>query len=304
MRYEIYLAMVATFVLVLSCNGPTKEPIQRTEVVKPEAVDSSSPKPTVEAPSGLEPYAAATLSIGNLLNAEGISWPDVDAKYEIIKPRIESIDAEHKTSYGKEIPKALADMKAGESVEVNRHIVTKGLQHVTVLTIDGLLNKLITDELENARKTSASIKTVFAAIEPTFRRRDDTIYSGKPTLAPAAERSLAQLESAQSKPAMAGAAMEFSALVLKTYVLSVLYEMKGVEEFCGTKTPNPAQCAIKRTEAGIYYRIIQPKVTSRDQEANAKIEAMLHSQHAVPEYSSARDLLASTLPFTAQDLTF
>ncbi len=303
MRYGIYLSFAAMLILAVSCKDKTKEPTKRAHSMHKDAPDSP-PQPDVDPPAGVGPYVDAAFLIGHMLQAETISWPDVEAKYEVAKPYVELVDVQHKTSYAKEIPQGLAAIKAGESVEVNRHVVTKGLQHVTVFIIEGLLDKLITEAPKNAKKNSDEIKRAFAAIEPTFRRRDDTVYGGEPTLVPALERALKQLESAGSKPAMAGAAMELSTLLSKTYVLSVLFEMKGVEEFCGTKMPDPDKCAVKRTEAGIYYRIIKPAVAARDKEGDAAIEKMIHSEHAVPKYSRARELLAENLPFSAQDLTF
>jgi hypothetical protein len=297
--------MAAMLVLSSSCKGPAQEPTKPPEPVQREtAVDASSQRPAPEAPPILVQYADAVLSIGNLLQAQALSFPDIEEKYAVARPHIEGIDSLHQTSYAKEIPTALASIKAGESAEVNNHIVTKGLQHVTVLTIQGLLDKLIAADGEDAKKLIADIKTAYTAIEPTFKRRDETVYAGKPTLAPAAEAALAALESAQTKPALASAAMEFSTLLSKTYVLSILFEMKGIEEFCGSKTPDPAQCAVKRTEAGMYYRIMQPAVAKKDKKADAAIDKMIHSEHAVPKYASARDHLAKALTFTAKDLTF
>jgi hypothetical protein len=304
MRYGIYFSMAAMLILSSSCQGSPKEPSERPEPIKGETTEASSQRPSPDASSSLAQYADAVLSIGNLLKATLLSWPDIEEKYAVARTHIEEIDSLHLTSYAQEISKALAGIRAGESAEVNNHIVTKGLQHVTVLIIQGLLDKLVTADLEDAKGLSADIKTAYAAIEPTFKRRDDTVYAGNPTLAPAAEAALARLESAQSKTALASGVMEFSTLLSKTYALSILFEMKGVEEYCGSKAPNPAQCAVKRTEAAIYYRILQPAVAKKDKEAAAAIDKMIHSEHAVDRYTSVRDHLAKTLPFTIKDLTF
>ena len=305
MRYKMYLSPVI-LVLVLSCKGPTAESSRPAEPTKPaEPVQDSSNQISVKKPQqSLDPYAKAALSIGYLLKADAISWSEIDDKYKSVEQHIKSIDREYKTSYEKELPLALAEIKANKSVEVNRHVVTKGLQHVTVLTIGRLIDTLITGDLEHSKNVSKEIKNVFSAIEPTFKRRDDTIYGGKPTLLPETESTLAKLEAANSKPAIANVAMELSTLLSKTYVLSVLFEMKGVEEFCGTKTPDPDKCAVKRTEAGIYYRIIKEAVANRDKEADTKMEKMIGSEHGAPSYAKARDLLANVFPFTKEDLTF
>lgn len=310
MRYQVILSLVAALVLAFACKEKQTEqsaPAEPATAPKPEDVKApeiSNEKGVAEASSALEQYPDAPLAIGHLLQADTISWDQIKEKYEIAKPQVEAIDAKHNTTYAVEITEALDAIKAGESVDVNRHVVTKGLQHVTVLTITDLIDRLVTDDLKDAPKIAERIRKVFAAIEPTFERRDSTVYGGKATLVPAAQEALFRLAQAKTKAALASAAMEFSALLSKTYVLSVLFEMKGVEEFCSGTAPDPDKCAVKRTEAGIYYRIIRPSVAAADKEADAKIEAMIHSDKAIPKYETARDLLAKALKLDAKDLTF
>lgn len=292
------LVIATVLVFTVSCKGPTGEPSPS------KAAEPAETTPPVEVPNRFEKYAGAALAIGHLLQADTPIWSEINAKYDVVKSQIAAIDLKHKTAYAKEIPGALNSIETGESIDINRHVVTKGLQHVTVLTISGLLDDLITADLESASPIAANIKTVFSAISPTFKRRDDTIYGGRPTLVPAAEQSLAEIESAKTKPALASAAMNFTTLLSKTYTLSVLFEMKGVEEFCGEATPDPKKCAIKRTEAGMYYRLIKQSVLGRDKEADSKIEKMISSKHGVPKYTAVRDLLANNLPFGVEDLTF
>lgn len=311
MHYKTVFSMAVTLILTLSCKGPSKElpaPAESAQKGENKPLDPATGEDNAERPgqqeNSVSSYAEAALSIGYLLSADTISWTDIESKYKMIQSHVEAVDNESKTSYGKEIPQALAEIKGGKSIEVNRHIVTKGLQHVTVLAIEQMLDQLISSELEATIKISENIKAAFSAIEPTFKRRDDTVYSGKPTLVPAAEAALGRLMAAESKPAIANAAMELSNLLSKTYVLSVLFEMKGVEEFCGAKATDTNQCAIKRVEAGIYYRIIKKAVASRDAAADAEIEKMINSEHGVPSYAATRDLLAKILPFNKEDLTF
>ena len=305
MSSKTRLVIATVLICTVSCKGPTGEPASSTMTpAPPKSAEPAKTTPPVEVSNRFEKYAEAVLGIGHLLQADTLAWPEIKAKYDVVKSQIAAIDLKNKTAYAKEIPLALNNIETGESIEINRHVVTKGLQHVSVLTISGLLDDLITADLESASPIAANIKIVFSAISPTFKRRDETIYGGTPTLVPAAEQSLAQIERAKTKPALASAAMNFTTVLSKTYTLSVLFEMKGVEKFCGEATPDPKECAIKRTEAGMYYRVIKQSVLSRDKEGDSKIEKMISSKHGVPKYTAVRDLLAQNLPFSVEDLTF
>ncbi len=308
-RLGAWLAAVfASMTLVVSFGCKEREatkvePAPAAEAERSEKAPDPAPKPVGVATESTA-YADATGSIGNLIRQEPLDWGKIDLEYEVVRPLIARIDLANATTYASEIKGALDGIKKGERVDVNQHVVTKSLQHVSVLRLSELMDKAVTGKAEDAGDTVLEIRAMVKSIDFVFKRRDDTVYGKDPTLAPQAEAILNRMEAAKDRAAMAGVIMDFSTLLSKTYALSVLFEMKGVEEFCRGPNANPDKCEVKRTEARIYYRIIAKSVENKDPKAHTAMVKMIDSEHGVPSYEKARDLLSSTLPFTAEDLTF
>lgn len=303
---DLWHLLAMTLLGFACCDDASRPPPANPGAKAPVADATNEPdtKPSPRASTSYDDYAEAALAIGYLLRADTPAWHEISAKYEIARPRIEAVDKSNHTEYAKEIPKALGQIKAGKGADINTHIVTKGLQHVTVLTISNLLDGVIGEDTRTSSRAISRIKSVFAVIQPTLKRRDATVYNDVATLVPAAEQALARLQTAKNKPGLASAAMHLSKLLSKTYALSVLYEMKGVEEFCGEANKDPGKCAVKRTEAGMYYRIIESFIEARDKAAATEVENLIGGTRPGPKYATVRDLLARALPFTVEELSF
>lgn len=220
----------------------------------------------------IKAYAKAVAMIGNLQRQTPVDWDTIRAQYDAVSPLIKTMDAAWKVEYDPEIRQAIEQCAAGENVDVNKQTIGKGLQHITVLGITQELNTL-----GKSASAGERIAAYFESIRATFARRDAGFFGGQKTLESAADQAIQRLSAANAADLLT-ARRELEDVMARAFALSVLYE---VLEWGKSRDSDPNFCEVKRKEAEIYYRIIQPRVKKRSAKADEIITTMLtgSSQH-------------------------
>jgi hypothetical protein len=209
-------------------------------------------------------YVTVVQEIEKNRNSKKPDWAVIDAQYELTLPVVKEIDAKYKTRYAEELPDALKKIAAGEKVKINGQVVGKGFQHITVLGIRQELDVMASASAEGRKVCAEKIATYFEVIRPTFARRDKGFFDGKKTLETAADKAMEQLAKAD-KGDLLIASRGLEDAIARTYALSMLYEIGEVEKL---RDSDIAACDVKRVEAKMFYRIIQPRVEKRSPKTN------------------------------------
>ena len=220
--------------------------------------------------SGIEAYAKAEVKIERLRKQTEPDWEAIKAQYEITFAIVKKYDAKLDMQYDEQIREALGKCTAGEKVKVNQQILAKGLQHVTVLAIRDELASV--DNSESVKR----IKAYFEGIWPTFVRRDKDFFSENNTLQTAAGAALEYLEKSGSTDQL-GARREIEDVIARTYALCVLFEIMDIEKLRNTDLD---KCEVKKMEAVIFYRIIEPRIKKRSPKIAETISSMLNGNYA------------------------
>ena len=214
----------------------------------------------------IKAYAKAVAMIGNLQRQTPVDWDAIRAQYDSISPLIKTMDAAWKMGYDQEIRQAIEQCAAGDNVEVNKQTIGKGVQHIAVLGI--------TQELNTLGKSAAAgerVAAYFESIRATFARRDTGFFGDQKILESAADQAIQRLSAANAADLLT-ARRELEDVMARTFALSVLYE---VSEWEKARDADPNFCEVKRKEAEIYYRIIQPRIKKRSAKADEMITTML-----------------------------
>jgi len=220
--------------------------------------------------AGIEAYAKAEAAIERMRKQKEPDWDAIKAQYEITSAIVKKYDAKLDMQYDTQIRQALSKCAAGEKVKVNQQILAKGLQHITVLAIRDELNA------KDKSVSSERIKVYFEGIRPTFIRRDKDFFGGgNKTLESAADVALEHLAKADSAGFLT-ARRELEDVIARTYGLCVLYEIMGVEKY---RDSDLAACEVKKTEAVVFYRIIEPRITKRSPTTAEMISKMLNGNY-------------------------
>lgn len=220
----------------------------------------------------IKAYAKAVAMIGNLQRQTPVDWNAVRTNYDTVSPLVMTMDTDWKMSYDQEIREAIAQCAAGNNVDVHKQTIGKGLQHIAVL---GITQEL--DTLGKSTSTGERIAAYFESIRATFVRRDKGFFEGQKTLEAAADQALQRL-SAPNAADLLTARRELEDVMARTFALSVLYEVREWEK---ARDTDPDFCEVKRKEAEIYYRIIQPRINKRSAKADDIVTTILtgSSQH-------------------------
>lgn len=221
--------------------------------------------------ASIETYAEAEVAIERMRKQEDPDWDAISSQYEITSAIVKGVDSRWATDYDEQIRQALNRCGAGQKVKVNQQILAKGLQHVTVLAITDELNRMA-ESGDVARETAPRhVAAYFEGIRPTFVRRDKDFFGGKKTLEAAADMAIRRLSEADSAGLLA-ARRELDDVIVRTYALSVMYEIMEVEKL---RDLDRDKCDVKRKEAEIFYRIIEARVKKRSPKAHEIISNML-----------------------------
>jgi hypothetical protein len=235
-------------------------------------------------------YVNACLEIEKIRADKSPNWADVNSQFEITLPIIKNIDAKHTLNYDGEIRDALKKCAAGEKNKINSQIIAKGLQHITVLAIRQELD-LMAAESNNIKSSAQRIAAYFEGIRPTFVRRDKGFFEGKKTLEADADAAISQL-SKSDKSSLLTASLQLENAILRTYALSVLYEMEEIEKF---RDSDLETCDVKRAEAGMFYRIIRPRIEKRSPRTNEILLNILNGSYGAINSSQVEKYLKAGL---------
>lgn len=234
---------------------------------------------------GIEAYAKAEVTIERMRKDTAPDWNAIKAQYEITSAIVKKYDAKLGMQYDADIRQALSKCAAGEKVNVNQQILAKGLQHVTVLAIR--------DELDGIdRSVSAKrIKAYFEGIRPSFVRRDQDFFAENKTLQTAADAALERLVKADSADYLT-ARREIEDVIARTYGLCVLFEIMEIENL---RNSDLAKCEVKKMEAVVFYRIIEPRIIKRSPKIAEIISYMLNGNYATMNSSFLEKTLEAGL---------
>ncbi|HEG44574.1 MAG TPA: hypothetical protein ENH94_11050 [Phycisphaerales bacterium] len=238
---------------------------------------------------GIEAYAKAEVTIERMRKEAEPDWDAVKAQYEITSAIVKKYDAKLGMQYDSEIRQALSKCAAGDKVKVNQQTLAKGLQHVTVLAIR--------DELDGIDKSVSAkrIKAYFEGIRPSFVRRDKDFFAENKTLQTAADAALDRLAKADSADYLT-ARREIEDVIARTYGLCVLFEIMEIENL---RNSDLAKCDVKRAEAVIFYRIIEPRIKKRSPRIAEIISNMLNGNYAtMNSVALEKDLEAGLTPIS------
>jgi len=244
----------------------------------------------------IKTFVEAEIKIESLRKQQPADWNEIKKQYELTIPIVSEIDSKFGTTYKQEIQAALADCIQGQNVKVVQQIIAKGLQHIAVLAMTEKLDLMTTSENKKEKKYAAKyITACFEGIRPTFTRRDKDFFAGKQVLESSAEQGLDQLKkTATGKPAdVISARRTFEQAIMRTYALSILFEILEVEKFRAT---NREECDVKRMEALIFYRIIQKSIKKQNPTNDTSISAMLNGSFENMNSKTLEELLQKGMP--------
>ncbi len=211
-------------------------------------------------------YSKSVAMIGNLQRQTPVDWNAVRVEYDTIAPLVTTMDAAWNMTYDQDIRQAIEECAADKNVDVHKQTIGKGLQHIAALGI--------TQELDTLGKSASAgerVAAYFESIRATFARRDTGFFGDQKTLETAADQSIQRLSAANAADLLT-ARRELEDVMARTFALSVLYEVLEWEK---VRDSDPDFCEVKRKEAEIYYRIIQPRMKKRAAKADEIIANML-----------------------------
>ena len=255
MNIRIVVCIVAAAVMAAGCGSKK---------------DSSGPEL-----DAIKAYAKAEVTIERLRKQKAPDWDAIGAQYEITSAAVKRIDAKHGTDYDGEIRRALKKIASGERVKVNQQVLAKGLQHVTVLAIMQELDSMVKSDSAGRRGGALRVAAYFEGIRPTFVRRDADFFAESRLLEKTADVAIKGLSSGDSA-SFVTARRELEDILARTYSLCVLYEVMEVERLRGSDLGG---CDVKRSEAVIFYRIVQARIRKRSAKADEVIRNMLDGSY-------------------------
>ncbi|MCP4746242.1 MAG: hypothetical protein GY874_08890 [Desulfobacteraceae bacterium] len=236
----------------------------------------------------IKAYAAAGVKIEHLRKHKTVDWEKIETLFAKDAAKVvEKTDRAKGTDYSRAIAQALEQCRKGLKARVNQQILAKGLQHITVLNIFGLCDALMRGEAAAGPKISA----FFEEIRPTFVRRDKDFFASAGKLEKTAELALEHLSQGPSED-LYTYKTDLENIILRTYALSVLYEIMEIEKFLQT---NPDKCAVKQMEAMIFYRIIAGRVKRNSADAHNTITRMLDGSYSMMKASILEENLKKGL---------
>ncbi|UCG13391.1 MAG: hypothetical protein JSU72_02580 [Deltaproteobacteria bacterium] len=240
-------------------------------------------------------YAEAQVKIEHLRKRTKPDWTAIEKLHHGVAPLVREVDGYGSTSYGSEIALALKKCSRGDRVEVNQQVLAKGLQHVTTLAMTRELDLMANSGPAQRQETVQYVAGYFEGIRPTFTRRDRDYFAGVRTLEASADRAILYLKkTASAGPAqILSARRELEQVILRTYALCVLFEISEIEDY---RNKDLATCDVKRMEALIFYRIIQPRIRRGDLRADEALTAILHGPYAGMAAGTVREYLQRGLP--------
>ncbi len=234
----------------------------------------------------IKAYADAEVAIEHLRKQKSPDWGKISKQYLETESFVKMTDKKWGTTYISEINEAIKRCTAGDQVKVNQQTLAKGLQHITVLNMIDAMDSISKDPLAGKK-----LSTFFEGIRPTFIRRDKDFFKSKKTLEKTADESIIRFLKAESADLLtARRALEDA--IAKTYALCVLFEIMEVEKLRDSDIP---KCDVKRMEAVIFYRIIQPRIKKRSPKADEVITNLINGSYKTMDVSVLKKYLETGL---------
>ncbi len=268
-----YTSIFLTVLLVLTLTGCTKKTTTDSEL------------------DVIKAYAKAEVSIEIMRKKAMPDWNAITSQFLTTIPIVKKIDDKTGTNYALEITNALQKCAVGEKVKVNQQTLAKGLQHVTVLAITQELNSMADATAAERKIATDRIAAYFEGIRPTFTRRDKDFFEAKKTLEAQAEAAIERLAKAGSSDLIT-ARRQLEDSINRTYALCVLYEIMDIEKL---RASDLDKCEVKKAEAVIFYRIIQPVVKKRSAKNDQIILNILNGNYGTMNAEVLETLLEKSL---------
>ena len=242
-------------------------------------------------PKDCETFAQAVVAIERLRTQKPPDWEAIKDQLRQAHTMVKVVDARHSLTYEKEITSACRRCIVYNRPDVHQQIIAKGLQHIAVLQMHHEFRTAAGADPAQAQSHIQSGITLFEAIRATFKRRDASFFAGEPTLEKQADTALAALTSA-GPPGLYAARKTLVPLIRRVFALSLLYELQEIERLRKTDLK---QCDVKRKEAEIFYRVIQPDVCRRSRSSDRIILAMLRVEYDAVHAARVAKELKQTL---------
>ena len=194
--------------------------------------------------------------------------------------------------YGTDLDPIIRDalQKGREGAEVHSHaqIAEKSIQRAFILTFTRSLKQL--QEGVEHRKSLPRLLEAAPVLRSTVGRRSRWVGKGAAytDLFDAAMEQLRQAAEGKNRESLAEADAQLGSLVSKVLVLSVFYEIDGLEKSRGKDADKAGE---KREEARIYHLSLMTEHRSRDEEGAATVSEQLADSIDQIDIDLVRELL-------------
>lgn len=225
-------------------------------------------------------YVGAQVSVEFLRQTKPVDWGKVGRQVERTMSLVRAVDAVYETTYAMDIADALDRCKRGESPMVYQQMISKGLQHVSILAMRTQFEELLHSGSKNPVKI---VSILFEGIRTTLMRRDEYFFGGS-YLEASGDMLLDQLQCGDDS-ALADDVRLLDKLIDYAYALSVYYELEGIVKNVGI---DEALCEKKQMEARLYFRVVEPRMMRSDPAAAEVIRTMIEGPWSAVELSTAR----------------
>ena len=167
---------------------------------------------------------------------------------------------------------ALEKGSAGREIHAHAQIAEKSVQRAFILTFTRSLQQL-REDVEH-RNSLLLLLEAAPVLRATAGRRSQWVGKGAEyaDLFDAAMEQLRQAAEAKNRESLAEAGAELASLVTKVLVLSVFYELDGLEKSRGKDAEDAGE---KREEARIYHLSLVTEHRARDEEGAASVSEQL-----------------------------
>jgi hypothetical protein len=255
MKIRIIVSIV--LVLALFLVGCSKVP----EPVGNEATTEPAPAPVPVVLPNVDDPVQVYFDFVKARRTKPIDWADLSMVYKSIEAYIQKTDEQFEKQFAPTILAALDKGLNGESPHTNAQIAEKTIQQALIFRFYDALKNLETkpDAIMNVVTASITGRVVRAAAA----RRDGWLEQGT-TFVDSFDAALKQLKNAAAKkqfPAVKQAAATLTSLTNKVLVLSVFYELEGLEKARGG---NAKVAEEKLVEAQIYQQNFAATQAARD----------------------------------------
>ena len=199
---------------------------------------------------------------------------------------VQGIDAEAH----QRVTQALEKGRAGEQPHVQSQVVSKVLQKAFFAEAVAAMERLKGLRGKEYQKELAALKGLYRCLQPTVVRRSEWIGLER-ELDERCRHELGGLNGTPDGQTVALKTAALESLLTRVYVLSVLYELEGIEKNRGVDS---LKCEEKVTEATLFLETVTPYARS-DSIATA-LQQELGKGYAELDVEAARALVRQAFP--------